>query len=1160
MKYFNNLFKKIENWFSTPSGKLRINGINPNQWAFFFQNFFGEDKKNHFIICSTTEAAENFFQTLKDQIPRDRLLFYPGHEASIYQNILPSEKNLLDRFKVLDLICREERNYIIICTIDSFLLRIPPRSFFKENLLKIKTSDVLSPLELAKKLSEMGYSPVVTVEEPGTFSKKGEIFDIYPISGPPIRIQYFDEMIEKINLIDLDSQKTNWEKSLDVVEFAPGPSLLTGEIFREKLRENIPQAPPSSREKFEKRKEIFSQLSSKQLFEDYASFVPLFFGQPETLFDYIPFENSILTLLEGISSSQNFLGFAEELRIDYENQEKNPNSDNILPPPDRLYDLKGLEKLEGISHLEINPVEILSEGSAIFDRIDVKLEDFETFFMSKIKLGHDKFEFFKNVLFFLKNYFATSGNLIFSTHLDSSRKEIDYLLDGLDLPQEFKNRISFLKSNLQKGFYYNLEKTLVLTDGDLFGVKVAKVKTSSSQKADLFAEQLSTLKKGDFVIHSTHGMGIYEGLEMVGTSEFKTDCLVIRYDEGDKVYVPVYKINLVQKHADSSIDLKPNNLRTQKFDQLKERAKKSVKKLAFDLLELQARRNASKAYAFSPPDHHFKEFELAFPFEETPDQAKAIEEVIESLQKTIPMDHLVCGDVGFGKTEVAMRAAYKAVLEKKQVAVLVPTTILALQHYNSFKERFREFPVNIDFLSRFKTPKQEKEIKEKVENGQIDILIGTHKILSSSLKFFDLGLVIVDEEQRFGVGHKEKLKLLKTEVHFLTLTATPIPRTMQLAFLGLKDLSLIQTAPPRRQSIKSYIIKDSDDTLADAMEKELTRGGQVFVVHNRVSDIELVAEKFQKLAPKSKIIIAHGQLPERDLEKRMAAFYNGEYQILISTTIIESGLDIPNANTMIIFNAQNFGLSQLHQLRGRIGRSERKAYAYFVVPKDKIFSEIAEKRLEALQKYADKGSGFAIASSDLQIRGAGDILGGEQSGHIESVGLELYMKLLKDAISDLKGEKVISREDIEISTPFEAFIPKTYIEDSAERLRQYKKMSNCDSHERLLALQTDLGEIYGPTPKELQNLFKIIEARIYLSNLGLQSIKVLGGNITLQFDREFLDSSPVLRDKIVEAFLSLGKSYQFSPQFRVSYSQKNPITQETFLKFSRDIAQKIASC
>jgi transcription-repair coupling factor (superfamily II helicase) len=1156
MKYFNNLYKKIEHWFASPSGKLRINGINSKQWAFFFQNFFCEDGRNHFIICPNPDVAENFFETLKDQIPQENLLYFPGHEASLYQNILPSEKNLLDRFKVLDLLSRGERSYVVISTIESFFLKIPPKSFFKDNLLKIAISDVFSPMDLAKTLSGMGYSSTVTVEEPGTFSKKGEIFDIYPISSAPIRIAYFDEMVEKINLIDLESQKTLWDRPLEHVEFAPGPSLLTKEIFREKLRENIPQAPPSSRERFEKRKEIFSKLSNNLLFEDYASFVPLFFSSPETLFDFIPLKNSTITLLEGISSSQSFLELMEELRVDFEKQEKNQSSDNLLPSPEKLYEISGWEKLEKVSHLEINPVEILAQGDSMTERIDVALEDF----LIKIKPSHDKFEFFKNILNTVKNFFDHSGQVIFSTHLESSRKEIDYLLEGLDLSPEFKSRISFIKSNLQKGFYYNLEKTLVLTDGDLFGVKIAKVRAPSNQKTDLFAEQLSTLKKGDFVIHSNHGMGVYEGLEMVGTADFKTDCLVIRYDEGDKVYVPVYKINLVQKHADSSLDLKPNNLRTQKFDLLKERAKKSVKKLAFDLLELQAKRNSSKAYSFSAPDHHFKEFELAFPFEETPDQGKAIEDVLESLQRTIPMDHLVCGDVGFGKTEVAMRAAYKCVLEKKQVAVLVPTTILALQHYNSFKQRFSDFAVNIEFLSRFKTPKQEKEIKEKVENGKIDILIGTHKILSGSLKFLDLGLVIVDEEQRFGVGHKEKLKLLKTEVHFLTLTATPIPRTMQLAFLGLKDLSLIQTAPPKRQSIKTYIIRESDETLSEAMEKELSRGGQVFIVHNRVADIELVAEKFQKLAPKAKIIIAHGQMAERELEKRMAAFYNGDYQVLISTTIIESGLDIPNANTMIIFNAQNFGLSQLHQLRGRIGRSERKAYAYFVVPKDKIFNEVAEKRLEALTKYADKGSGFAIASSDLQIRGAGDILGGEQSGHIESVGLELYMKLLKDAIYDLKGEKVSSREDIEIATPFEAFIPKTYIEDSAERLRQYKKMSNCDSHDRLTSMQNDLGEIYGPLPKELINLFKIIEARIYLSHLGLQSVKVLGGTITMQFDKAFLDSSLELRDKIVETFLSLGKSYQFSPQFKVTYSQKNPISQETFLKFSRDIAQKIAPC
>lgn len=521
------------------------------------------------------------------------------------------------------------------------------------------------------------------------------------------------------------------------------------------------------------------------------------------------------------------------------------------------------------------------------------------------------------------------------------------------------------------------------------------------------------------------------------------------------------------------------------------------------------------------------------------------------------MDYLVCGDVGFGKTEVAMRAAFKAVEDKKQVAVLVPTTILALQHFNSFSKRFKEFPVRIEFISRFKTAKESKEILEKAEKGEIDILIGTHKLLSNKLKFADLGLVIVDEEQRFGVGHKEKLKLMKASVDFLTLTATPIPRTLQMAFLGLRDLSLIKTAPPRRQSIKSYVIKEDELTIQSAIQKELQRGGQVFLVHNKVHDIEQYTASIRELVPEAKITFAHGQMGEKELEDRINSFYNGQYQVLIATTIIESGIDIPNANTMIIDRADTYGLAQLHQLRGRIGRSDKKAYAYFVVPRMREISTIAQKRLHALQTYADMGSGFNIASVDLEIRGAGDILGATQSGHVEAVGLELYMELLKDAIHELRGEKKLLKKDIEIVTPFPAFIPNHYISDASERLKQYKRLSNCETHQLLESIREEFQDVYGIFSEELSNLFTVLETRIYLQTLGLKSVQVGGTAITLKFDKQFLESNTDLRDRVVNFFISRPKIYQFTPDYRVIYNQKTGVTQNDLLKFSKTISEHL---
>jgi len=574
-------------------------------------------------------------------------------------------------------------------------------------------------------------------------------------------------------------------------------------------------------------------------------------------------------------------------------------------------------------------------------------------------------------------------------------------------------------------------------------------------------------------------------------------------------------------------------------------------------LELQAKRKLKQGFSFSEPDHNFANFSLSFKFTETPDQTRAIDDVISDMVSTRPMDRLVCGDVGFGKTEVAIRAAYKAVLDGKQVCILVPTTVLALQHYSSFVERFRETAVSIDFISRFKTPKQANETINRLSEGKVDILIGTHKLLSNKIQFKNLGLLVIDEEQRFGVGHKEKLKLLRENIDTLTLTATPIPRTLQLSFLGIKDLSVIKTPPAKRQSIKSYVIKEDLSTLKLAIEKELKRGGQVFIVHNRVSDIEIYTSKIRELVPQSRIIYAHGQLGERDLEKRISDFYNYKYDILIATTIIESGIDIPRANTMIIERADMYGLSQLHQLRGRIGRSDKKAYAYFVVPSHKKLSEVAAKRLRALQTYADLGSGYALATSDLEIRGSGDILGPEQSGHIGSIGLELYMELLKESINELKGVTTNTKRNVEIQTPYSAYIPKEYIQNSGLRLKYYKKLSNSSSEEDLTNIINSIVDQFGQLPQETENLIYVIKSRLLLSNVGVIFVKTGSFSIQLKFSKELIEENEDLRNKIINLFTQRPKIYKINPDYSINCKFKDKVLISTLLEFSNYLNEQL---
>jgi len=1161
MIHFNSLLQRILNWDERGPSQLHIHGSDDDQWALILNSFLRESanlflKKSHIIITSSNDEADDLAQSLHGV----NTLFYPGLEASPYSGVISSEKNFYDRLEILSRLIEFKKNnikFILITSFEALSLKTPTPQFFNEFSLSLAVDDIIAPIDLAKKLVALGYSSVTSVEEPGTFIQKGQIFDLYPVGSVPVRLSYFDDLIESIHEIDLDTQKSIKENSLKSVSIAPAAGIFTTLDFPITLRENLPQFGPSSKNKFEFRKALFARLAEGRLFENYPVYIPLFFKKAATLFDFFNIDDCIVSVLGANEINRSYLELSESLRVEFENEEASVNSENILPHFKELYDFTFLSNIEKKKVIMIDQLNFSMSYANESDVIDLRLVKTKTFLNQFINPSLSKPEYIKETLNFLKKHFEFQGKIFFSSYSESSKAEIQHLIDLQEYPRDLLARIEFLPFKVLEGFYYEGEKFLIISDGDLFAAKKVKVQKSSKVDLDLFAEQIATLKVGDYVIHSEYGVGEYLGLEALNIAGDKTDFLVLKYAENDKVYVPVYKLNQIQKHADSQVGLKKDSLRTNKFQLLKARARSSVKVLAFDLLKLQAERQSSMAYAFSEPDHLYKEFELAFPFEETPDQARAIEEVLSAMQKPVPMDFLVCGDVGFGKTEVAMRAAFKAVEDKKQVAVLVPTTILALQHFNSFTKRFKDFPVRIEFISRFKSPKESKEILAKAEKGEIDILIGTHKLLSDKLKFSDLGLVIVDEEQRFGVGHKEKLKLMKASVDFLTLTATPIPRTLQMAFLGLRDLSLIKTAPPRRQSIKTYVIKEDEFTIQSALQKELQRGGQVFVVHNKVHDIEEYTASIRELVPEAKITFAHGQMSERELEDRINSFYNGDFQILVATTIIESGIDIPNANTMIIDRADTYGLSQLHQLRGRIGRSDKKAYAYFVIPRMRDISTVAQKRLHALQTYAEMGSGFNIASVDLEIRGAGDILGGFQSGHIEAIGLELYMELLKDAINEIKGVRKILKKDIEILTPFPAFIPNHYITDPGERLKQYKRLSNCETLSLLENIKDEFQDVYGLFSEELSNLFVVLETRIHLQTLGLKSVQVGGTAITLKFDRGFLESSPELRDRVVNFFIARPKIYQFTPDYKVIYNHKTNVSQNDLLKFSKDISQQI---
>ncbi|MEX1099273.1 MAG: transcription-repair coupling factor, partial [Bacteriovoracaceae bacterium] len=902
--------------------------------------------------------------------------------------------------------------------------------------------------------------------------------------------------------------------------------------------------------------ELLEKFDNHSFFPNFPLFFPLLFKESSTLFTELK-DASLFHFFNFEEAQKSFALMLEEYNEAYDLSQSDQDSQELLPSPKLLYSERDPEELDS---LHINDVHFGASFEQDYQNsVAIGVEPIKTYISRNhiVSTKHNKQEFIQSLIKTILNE-KREKNIWIVYKNDSALKQIKNVLEPF-LKAPLPN-IRFLHFDLTEGFIYKNENLFFVGESDFFIHKSQKTKKRANRNNDVFAEQLSSLIAGDYVIHKEHGVGRYAGIETIELGKQKGDFIVLEYADNDKVYVPVYKLDLVQKHSNSQSNVKLANLKSKKFDLEKARASKSVKKLAFDLLELQAKRELKKGFQFSPPDELFRDFEQKFPFQETEDQIKAIEDVIEDMTNPRPMDRLICGDVGFGKTEIAMRAAFKAVLDHKQTAILVPTTVLAFQHYNTMTERFKDFAVNIEFVSRFKSAKQTSDIFQRLREGKIDILIGTHKILSEKAVFHDLGLLIVDEEQRFGVGHKEKLKSLKENIDCLTMTATPIPRTLQMSFLGIKDLSLIQTAPPKRRSIKTYLIKEDPSTIQKAIQKELKRGGQVFIVHNKVKDIEEYTHKIKQLAPEAKTIFAHGQMPEKELEKRITSFYEHKQDVLVSTTIIESGIDIPSANTMIIDRADTYGLSQLHQLRGRIGRSDKKAYAYFVIPHNRTLSAVAVKRLKALQTYAEMGAGFSLATSDLEIRGSGDILGGEQSGHIANIGLELYMELLQEAIAELKHEKTERKKPVEIQTPFHAVIPNDYISDTGLRLKYYKRLSNASTLESLQLIIDEMNDIYGLSPQSAANLFVILESRIHFAKALASSIKVNSKQIIISFDQQEVEQNVQARNKIIDFFMQRPKVYKLNADFSANCRFKDSVSPDTLLEFSKYIAQQTDPC
>ena len=1148
---FSKIFQKIDEWWSSDKSVLKFGNMDEDRWLFLMTCFLRRKDhpiKNHLILAPTIERAEDIYDRLKDGKSFGSVYLLPGLESSPYSKVIPSEKNAFQRFCICDVLALEEGRNCIVLTPESLALKGPDANFFRQNHFRVTRTDIFSPDTLVSRLIDLGYYPSSLVEERGTFCRRGEIFDVYPICGSPVRLHYFDDMIEEIYEFSIVDQKTLRHKEKNDLVLGPTPYILAKDNFRGIFRKNLLPPTPGFQNRYKKRKVVLDALERGEIFEKFFHALPLFVEEGVSVVDFFDFKDTFVHVIDPHLCEDRLDSLFEGLKEEFGRQYTDTMGEIIFPEAENFYRRDVFASLLAqFKTLEIFP-------GSVDDAVSSGIRELPAFLGKAKSASIDRHTYVMDILEIIRKKFSDDSRIFFVYSNEFSLKNFQGLMDSIGLDYGLKSRVETIPFLLERGFLYPEGSLLILSDADLFSAKKIKTTARGHRNFDLFAEKFSQLKIGDFVVHADYGIGRYIGIKNLEIAK-KEDLLVIEYAQGDKVYVPIYNFNLIQKHADSQATGKLDSLRTKSFQRSKSKARKSAKALAFDLIKLQAERASSQAFTFSPPDREFREFELSFPFVETADQSTAIKSVIEDMQKPKPMDRLVCGDVGFGKTEVAMRAAYKAILDKKQVAVVVPTTILALQHYNTFKERFGNVAVEIDFLSRFKSTKEARQLEEKIGSGGIDIVIGTHMLLAPRIRFFDLGLVVVDEEQRFGVAHKEKLKLLKSSVDFLTLTATPIPRTLQLALLGLRDFSLMVSPPPRRQSIQTYVVREGEEVIRNAIRRELSRGGQVFILHNRVYDIENYTAKIRQLVPDAKIAFAHGRLGERDLERTMNAFYRGDYQILVTTSIIESGLDIPNANTMIVDRADTYGLSQLHQLRGRIGRSERKAYCYFMIP-DRSLTPEAAKRLKALQTYADLGSGFFLANSDLEIRGAGDILGAGQSGHIASVGLELYMDLLKEAIAEVEGRNTIAKHNVEIAVPFPAFIPDSYIGDPSLRLKYYKRLANGASPEALDALQEEMEDVFGAYPREVSSLIKILRIKLSLVSLAVVSLKIVGTEVVVAFDGKALEKFENVRGAVLD-YLMNNPRCRLTPDYRVVYRPGGDVTLDSVLTFSTQMREVV---
>ena len=1052
-------------------------------------------KGNRIIVTFHEQRAKELYEECL--FFDKRTAYYPAKDILFYQSDIRGNVLTAERINALKMIAEEEE-CTIITTFDGLMNPMPGHERFVKEVISLETGDVIDLEEMVKRLVELGYEKNYQAQIRGEFSVRGGIIDIFPLTEEnPFRVELWGDEIDSIRSFDPESQRSI--ENLEKVNIYPACELVLSKEERRKGVDKILAEANEFSVKLRKEMKTEEAHRAKSLAEEFAeqtieygvsagldAYLSYFCEESASLLDYFDKENTIVFLDEPIRSIER--GVVTETEFS-ESMKQRLEKGYILPGQMRelLSYKEVLAKLSAGKCVTLMALDMKNQHLEIKEHISIQSR--------MVNPYNNSFELLvKDLMKYKKDGYRVI--LLSSSRSRAKRLAEDLMDEGLNafysedydrVVQAGEIMTGFGK--VKKGYEYPLIKFVIISESDIFGSGKKKKKRHRTYEGEKIAS-FTDLSIGDYVVHENHGLGIYRGLEKIVVDRIEKDYIKIEYAGNGNLYILATQLEVIQKYAGADAKKpKLNKLGGQEWNKTKTKVRTAVKEIAGDLVQLYAARQNQKGFEYGPDTVWQREFEEMFPFEETEDQENAIEATKRDMESDKIMDRLICGDVGYGKTEIAIRAAFKAVQDGKQVAFLVPTTILAQQHYNNFKQRMKDFPVNVDLLCRFRSTAEQKKTLENLKKGQVDIIIGTHRLLSKDVVFKDLGLLMVDEEQRFGVTHKEKIKQLKNNIDVLTLTATPIPRTLHMSLIGIRDMSVLEEPPMDRIPIQTYVMEYNEELVREAIARELARGGQAYYVYNRVKEIGDVATKIAKMLPEANVAFAHGKMKETELENIMYSFINGEIDVLVSTTIIETGLDISNVNTMIIHDADNLGLSQLYQLRGRVGRSNRTSYAFLMYKRDKMLREVAEKRLAAIKEYTELGSGFKIAMRDLEIRGAGNLLGAEQHGHMEAIGYDLYCKMLNEAVKEAKGITTEPSFDTFIDVEIDAYIPMTYIPNEYQKLDIYKRIASLETEEEIDEMLEELIDRFGDLPKSVQNLLYIARIKSMAHQVYLTEVQ-----------------------------------------------------------------------